>query len=161
MKWSKWLEEWGMSSLKLNVAFLEMEWEPQTADRDAAWDMYVELVTRVATQYLDPEHGDELTALKSMYSLFDLTRTTLKEHGPDCSGFARIAVVVLNQVVRPFTAKWHRLSLEGTFEDPDRCAEFRAELSVLQARLREYTGALGQLAGVEHPAVFAPPGVGG
>jgi hypothetical protein len=157
MKWSKWLEEWGLNSLKLNIGFLELDFVPQVADKAAAWDLYVELLTRVATQYLDPDHGDESTALKSIFSLFELTRATMKHHGPDCSGFAHVAVVVLNQVVRPFTAKWHRLSIAGAFDDPVRCVEFRAELSELQADLRTYTAALGRMAGVEDPTVFGSP----
>ncbi len=56
---------------------------------------------------------------------------------------------MLNQIVRPFTAKWHRLSLQGAFDDAARCAEFRAELEVLQTKLLEYTRMLGDLAGVE------------
>ena len=32
MKWRNWLENRDMTSLKINVKFLEMEWSPQTAD---------------------------------------------------------------------------------------------------------------------------------
>ena len=28
MKWSKWLENWDMTSLKIKASFLEMEWKP-------------------------------------------------------------------------------------------------------------------------------------
>ena len=56
---------------------------------------------------------------------------------------------MLNQVVRPFTAKWHRLSLSGAFKDAERCREFRAELSTLQQLLRCYTKALAAMAEVE------------
>ena len=65
MDWGKWLEKWGMSNLKLKTGFLEADFSPQTADRDAAWDLYVELVTRVTTQPVDPDHGDEAAALAS------------------------------------------------------------------------------------------------
>ena len=57
--------------------------------------------------------------------------------------------MVLNQVIRPFTAKWHRLSLEGAFKDPAHCREFRAELGELQGKLRSYSGLLAEVAGVE------------
>ena len=111
--------------------------------------MYIELLTRIATQHLEPEHGDEATALTSISSLFDLTRETIKRHGRLCNEFTKIAIVVLNQVVRPFTAKWHRLSLDGAFEDEARCAEFRSELAELQRNLRQYTKMLADMAGVE------------
>jgi hypothetical protein len=56
---------------------------------------------------------------------------------------------VLTQVTRPFTAKWHRLSLAPAFENPTLCAEFRQELTVLQGHLRTYTRALAAMAAVE------------
>jgi hypothetical protein len=62
---------------------------------------------------------------------------------------AKLAIPVLNQIIRPFTAKWHRLSLAGAFQDAARCGEFRAELAALQRRLRDYTRALAAMAEVE------------
>jgi hypothetical protein len=148
MKWKDWLERWGMSSLKINPGVLEKEWAPKDPDRQAAWELYIELLTRVATQNLAPEHGDEKTALESVFKLFDLTRLTLKAHH-GCDECARIAVGVLNQVIRPFTARWHKLSLAGAFADAARCQEFRAELAALQQKLRKYTKALADMARVE------------
>jgi hypothetical protein len=149
MKLRQWLEEWGLTGLKLTVPFLEAEWKPQAPDQDAAWELYVELLTRITTQPLADEHGDEKTALDSVYSLFGVTREILKRHGKYGTTFAKIAIPVLNQVVRPFTAKWHRLSLQNAFADQARCAEFRRELLDLQAVLRRYTKALSSMAGVE------------
>ena len=149
MKWSKWLENWDMTSLRINTPFLEMDWNPQNADKDAAWQLYIEMLTRIVTQPLAPEHGDEKTALDSVYSLFGLTRETIKNHGRDCIEFTKIAIVVLNQVIRPFTAKWHKLSLAGAFDDENECKRFRAELQELQAVLRKYAKMLSNMAGVE------------
>jgi len=149
MKAGKWLENWDMTKLHFKAPFLEMEWEPQTKDRDAAWELYIELLTRTATQPLLGEHGDEGTALESVHSLFAITRQTIKDHGRDCANFARIAIVVLNQIVRPFTDKWHGLSAKGAFGDPARCDEFRQELASLQVDLRKYTTLLADMAGVE------------
>ena len=148
MKWRDWLENWGMSSLKINTGLLEMEWAPKDPDRKASWELYVELLTRIATQDLAPDHGDEAAALKSVYDLFGLTRQTLKAHH-GCDEFTKIAVVVLNQVIRLFTAKWHKLSVAGAFDDPARCQEFRAELADLQQKLCGYTKALADMARVE------------
>jgi hypothetical protein len=111
--------------------------------------MYVELLTRVATQPLPVGSGDEKTALDSVYSLFATTREVLRRHGRGAERFARIAVVVLNQIIRPFTAKWHRLSLTGAFGDAAQCAVFRSELEALQGDLRHYMAALADLAEVE------------
>jgi len=109
MKWRKWLENWDMTGLKINVGFLDMEWEPKDADKEAAWDMYIELLIRITTQRLPIDVGDEKTALDSIYSLIPLTRDIIKQHGRDCREFTKLAIVVLNQVIRPFTAKWHKL----------------------------------------------------
>lgn len=122
---------------------------PMDNNRKAAWDLYVEMVTRITTQPLDPEHGDEKTALDSVYSLFQTSREILIKQGPDCVVFAKIAIEILNQKVRPFTAKWHRKSLAGAFDNPDECAEFRAELETLQKILRAFTCTLAVLAGLE------------
>ena len=148
MKWKKWLENWDMTSLKINLKFLEMEWSPLEADKDAAWELYIELLTRITTQYLAPEHGDEETALESIYKLFDLTRVAVKNYKRDCIEFTKIAIVVLNQVIRPFTAKWHKLSIEGAFSDVEKCKIFRSELKNLQTELRKYTKMLSDMAGV-------------
>ncbi len=138
-----------MDSLKITAPFLEMEWKPKDADKAAAWDLYIELLTRIATQPLGMEHGDEKTALESIHSLFKTTREILKAHARDCQEFAKIAVVVLNQVVRPFTAKWHKISLTDEFTLPETKYQFRCELDLLQDKLRKFTKMLADMAGVE------------
>ena len=50
-------------------------------DRIAAWELYVEMFTRVATRRLPSESGDEKTALESIHSLFPTTRGILRQHG--------------------------------------------------------------------------------
>jgi len=149
MKWKEWLDQWSLSGLSINTGFLNMEWEPKDRDRDAAWELYVELLTRITTQPLGPDHGSEKTALTSIHALFGITRETLKKQGRHCDEFAKIAIVVLNQIVRPFTAKWHNRSLDGAFDDESGCRMFRGELADLQKNLREYTRMLADMAGVE------------
>jgi hypothetical protein len=56
---------------------------------------------------------------------------------------------VLNQIVRPFTAKWHQRSLAGAFKDAASRQEFRRELEALQNKLLCYTRALAKMADVE------------
>lgn len=149
MRWKEWLQKWSVVYLKLNTGFAELEFAPKETDRDAAWEMYVELLTRITTQKLLPQHGDEQTALNSVYSLFAITRETLKRQGRHSGEFAKLAIIVLNQVIRPFTAKWHKLSLAGAFADEAKCSEFRDELAALQQKLQTYTRMLADMAGVE------------
>lgn len=147
--WFDWLNKWQMTNLKINAQFLELDLNFADADKDAAWEMYIELLTRITTQALPDEDGDEQTALDSVYALFAITREIIKHHGRSSLQFSKLAIVVLNQVIRPFTAKWHKLSLNNCFEDEARCREFRKELSELQQNLHRYTGMLGEMAGVE------------
>ena len=149
MKIEKLFENWDMKGLKLKLGFLETEWEPQVKDAEAAWEMYVELLTRIATQPLPDSSGMESSALDSVYSLFGITRGILRKYGKDSVGFAKIAIIVLNQVIRPFTARWHRLSQDGAFQDEEQCTCFRNELKALQSDLRRYMGMLSEIAGVE------------
>ena len=149
MKWKKWLENWDMTSLKISAGFLEMEFSPSEPDKNAAWDLYIELLTRITTQKLEPGHGDEKTALNSIFSLFGTTREIIKSNGKDCIEFTKIAVVILNQKVRPFTAKWHKAFVNDGFTDQALCEEFRTELEELQNILKIYTKMLADMAGVE------------
>lgn len=142
-------EKWGLVGLKVKTPVLEMDWEPTDCDKDAAWDLYVELLTRITTQKLPDDYGTEVTALESVHKIFALTRATLKERGRRAENFTKIAIIVLNQVIRPFTAKWHRLSEQDAFDDEEKCAEFRQELSTLQENLKAYTKLLSDLADVE------------
>jgi hypothetical protein len=149
MKFRELFEKWNLTGLKVKTPIMDMEWNPSDPDKDAAWDLYVELLTRITTQPLQNSYGVEKTALESVYSLFEITRQTLKENGRSCIEFTKISVIILNQVIRPFTAKWHHLSEQKAFEDPERCREFRSELAILQIDLRNYTKLLADLANVE------------
>jgi len=139
----------GLKNIKIKAGLVEAEISFNDHDKTAAWELYVELLTRITTQPLPAEAGDEKTALDSVYALFSITRTILKNNTADCVKFARIAVVVLNQVVRPFTAKWHKLSIEKAFEQAEQRKLFRAELEALQGNLKSYTKILAEIAGVE------------
>ena len=154
MKWKKWLEQWDMDSLKIKTPFLEMEWKPKDEDKTAAWELYIELLTRVSTQPLSEKEGNEKAALKSIYSLFPITRKVIKNNGRHCIEFTKIAVIVLNQIIRPFTAKWHRLLMNGAFENSEECMQFRRELSKLQRTLTIYTQMLANMADVEDLTKF-------
>jgi hypothetical protein len=149
MRMKDLFEKWGLTSLKVKTPILELDWEPSDDDKDAAWDLYVELLTRITTQKLADYHGTEAAALESVHQIFPLTRTTLKEHGRKAEKFTKIAVIVLNQIVRPFTAKWHRRNEQGAFEEDKNRAEFRKDLAELQVKLKSYTHLLSELADVE------------
>jgi len=149
MKRQQWLETWALLKLKLSLRFLEAQFAPQDVDRDAAWELYVELLTRLTAQELVEAHGDERAAIDSVHSIFPLTRDILKKHWKRCAEFAKIAILVLNQVVRTFKGKWHQLGHFSGFENTSDCRELRCELAELAATLRQYTKALADITGVD------------
>ena len=128
---------------------LDEFWAPRDADRALAWDVYVELRTRIATQDLKDDEGDDVTALTSIYRLFPLTRERMQHHGVACSNAGALLTAFLNEKVRWFTAKWHKVSTDQRWKDnPDESRpEFRTELrDKLQPVLRRLADALSQLA---------------
>ena len=145
----QWLAKWNMSSLKISAPYLEVQLEFNDADKHATWELYIELLTRVTTQYLEPETGSEKRALESIYEIFPLTREIIKRNGVECIEFTKIAIVILNQIIRPFTAKWHKLSLDGAFENEEVRKTFRSELYNLKMQLRKYSKMLADIANVE------------
>lgn len=134
-------------SLSTDAAGIEISYT--NYDAEAAWQMYVELLTRVTTQILPEEGGDEATALSSVHNIFPVTREILKLYGRNALSFSKIAIVILNQKIRPFTAKWHKLSLENCFDDKKFCAQFRDELEELRKTITNYAHLLADMAKVE------------
>ncbi|WP_405642839.1 hypothetical protein [Streptomyces sp. NBC_00019] len=139
-------------------------WEPADAERSAAWELYLELVTRVSVEELDPEEGFLREALSSLYTFFDTTREILRRYGPEVApplapghvSFGVLAVTVLNRVLRPLLSSWHpRLTAyesqrpegvdpvvwERQWEHADalraQIAEVRVTLASLAENLRE------------------------
>ena len=143
---------------------------PNDEERQAAWELYVELVTRVALARVDPELGSLRTALTSLHSLFDTTRHILRTHGPEIAvpdddsdlSFGYIAVSILNGVLRPVLEKWHpRLEAHEHNRQPDMSAiehenawsesvELRAALhDEVRVMLLDYAKVLQEIAGVQ------------
>ena len=151
LSWADWLAEheaWGIFDLSEQNShhFKQLKWNPGFRDRLAAWELYTELRTRITTQPLPYRSGDEATALDSVYQLFGMTREIIKTQSR-CTHFAGLTVYVLNKHVRPFTAKWHKKSVDGRLSGLDDKYEFRQELEKVQKELREFTTLLGILAG--------------
>lgn len=104
-------------SFKIKIPFLGLEgnWEVDDMQRKAAWEIYVELVTRVTVIELKKDEGIIREAMNSFYSLFNSTREVLKKYGPSIAAaknpgdmtLGHVATSVLNKVLRPLLAKWH------------------------------------------------------
>ncbi len=148
LTWSQWLEGHKVSEglIRISPELGDSSWDPTDKDREAAWILYTELRTRITTQPLHYRSGDEETALKSLYDLFDLTRKTIEDKGPECRHFATIAIQVLNTHIRPLTAKWHKKKIAGRLQNDDDRREFRQELQTVRVRLVEFCRLLANLA---------------
>ena len=148
--WRAWFELWKIKIEELSFAqdrLLEF-WAPSAADRALAWDLYIELQTRITTQALSDEDGNDESALSSVYNLFKLSRDFMHQHGVSCANTSTLLVAFLNQKVRPFTAKWHKRSINENWKDNPTAqhADFRAELKILQPILRQLGSALSTIA---------------
>ena len=157
-----------LKRITVKLPWLEGELVADEAQQRAAWEMYVELVTRVAVQPLGPDEGLLREALLSLYALFDETRRILRQYGPEVAiperkkllSFGQLAVHVLNRGLRPFLAKWHPLlhAWEGTrlaglsVRDHERAwerePELRTALEETRNQLRSYADILADLCGV-------------
>ncbi len=108
------------------IGGIEGTWEPDEAEQRAAWEMYIELITRISIADLKPDEGLLREALSSLYSLFNTTRNILRQHGPSVArpkgksnlSFGFLAVAVLNGVLRPMLARWHPLLLDYESSKP-------------------------------------------
>lgn len=132
--------------------------EPKpTADQLAAHDLLSELRTRIATQPLPYQHGIEASALQSLWQIFEFARKAMKDH-PGCSRFAHDATDMLNTVLRPVTAKWHRAHEAGLLNSRDGANEFRADLQEVRLKLVAFAEHLQQMAyGSAAPDKETPP----
>ena len=142
-------KKFGLDEININAGIANIKFKFSDEDENAAWELYIEMLTRIVTQPLPQDFGDEKTALESVYALFPITREILRRKGRETINFSKVAILILNQIVRPFTAKWHRFSLESGFGDKMKKKEFRRELEALREKLCKYNRMLAEIACVE------------
>ena len=105
--------------------------------------IHTELTTRISTQELPDGHGNEKTALDSLYKLFTNIRE-LKLSYPLSIKFQIESSKILKDI-RPFTAKWHNISEDEGFKSKETCNNFRSELRELQKKLRVHANRFSNL----------------
>lgn len=151
------------------LGFLRAKWVADREQQNAAWEMYVELVTRISMQPLKDDEGVLREALSSLYSLFAETRRILKQHGPgvarqlakDSITFAHLAIAVLNVVLRPVLSKWHPLLQDWESRRPattspaeherawSEAAALRKEIAKVRENLTVYANLLAEAAAID------------
>ncbi|GAA3071405.1 hypothetical protein [Streptomyces glomeratus] len=164
--------------VKLNLRVLEISgtWEPNDAERRAAWELYVELVTRVSVVPLRENDGLLREALSSLYSLFVTTREVLRTYGPEVAepkrngqyNFGYLAVAMLNYGLRPLLADWHPTLEDWETRRPadrsrrdheqawDRAGELRTALRDTRGILTAYADLLAGACGVPNLLAAVP-----
>ena len=154
--------------VKIKLPFIgeiEGSWQPDENDEKAAWELYVELITRISIVELRPDEGLLREALSSLYSIFATTREILKKYGASIArykdgssiSFGYLAIAVLNTVLRPVLAKWHPLLLDYESKNTndispveyeklwDRNQELRTELNQFRHILVKYAEILAEV----------------
>ncbi|MFE9804521.1 hypothetical protein [Streptomyces goshikiensis] len=158
-------------TVKLSIPFvgeISGVWEPVDAEREAAWELYVELATRISVVELGEDEGLLREALSSLYTVFGTTREILRRYGPSVAPrvapghvtFGLLAVNVLNLSIRPLLTRWHPLltaheARRGDQVDPvgherrwARAEELRREIEQVRQVLLSLAQALNEVAGV-------------
>ncbi|MEU5429309.1 toll/interleukin-1 receptor domain-containing protein [Streptomyces olivoreticuli] len=144
---------------------------PSELERMAAFDLQVELATRIGVQELAPGSGSLREALGSLHAMFEFTRSTLRQYSiglaadqPAVKGVRTvhgIAYDLLNRTLRPFTSEWHprlaaheALRPEGTSPVAHEqswadAPALRAALAGLRAPLLHIVGELAEISGAD------------
>jgi len=152
-------------SVSLPFGIGSASWEADPTERNAGWELYIELVTRIAVQPMAEDLGTLREALNSLYTLFGSTREILRKAGPKVGAshdsVGGIAIAVLNNGLRPFLSKWHpllqnwevqrseELSIQVHEKDWELEPELRKELEILRKNLERYAQALASISGIE------------
>jgi hypothetical protein len=120
---------------------------PTAADGTAAWQLYVELSTRISVAALRRREGDEAAALDSLYKLFLRQRELVTQNGQGAPVFVALVSLVFETRVRPFTGYWHGRKSKGVLTQPDERRNFRRQLRTLSASLTALADVLYLLVG--------------
>lgn len=151
-----------LTEIKVNVPQLsQLTFVVNNDARRTAWELFIEVATRISTQPLGDEEGFLREALNSLYSLFGRARELLAQSQPTKLTGGKtveyLALTMLNRELRPFLSRWHpRLTRFEQSEDRDEAAwehnaTFRAELEKMRQRLVEFALSFARLAGVTDP----------
>ena len=145
-------------------------WEPNAEQRKAAWELYIELVTRISVTKLEAGQGILREALDSLHSLFDTTRAILRAHGPEVArthgnaeySLGKIAVTILNYQLRPLLSEWQPRLLDHESKREPGVSVKEHERGwendrVLRRRLDETRGILIKFANLLAKAADVPP----
>ena len=148
------IEDWRLEQVEIQG----IRFTSAGLQRRVAWRLFVEMATRIATQPMSEEEGDDGVALTSLHDLFQLTRKAIAEMEPTpyATGdtVETFALDMLNSDLRPFLSKWHpqwdEFVKSKTSDSWPPHTEFRRELAILQKRIEIRARGLAELARVKN-----------
>ena len=157
-------------------------WRPDEAERLAAWELLVELATRITLTELRPGEGLLRESLNSLHAIFGITREILRRYGPNVArassgestpiSFGVLAIAVLNGGIRPLLTYWHPTLADYEQRRPtttssiewertwDRADELRDELDIVRNLLTAFAGIIAEVCDarpVSNSLVFKVP----
>lgn len=143
------------------VNAIQGAWDVKECETHAAWETYVEIVTRILPAHPVTHTRHPQMELASIQQLFDKIRDILKKFGPAIGQthlaggltFAFLALTIMNVVLRPALMEHKCLPGEESRESPDRPPgedqRLCEQLNKTYAVLIDFCNILTQAAGVE------------
>lgn len=157
-------DEWRVTEVEVTTLGQKVKLANSGSQRRVAWALFVDTTTRIATQPMSDEEGDDGIILKSLYDLFQVSRKSIMEMEPtrmlpsrrkNLETVETYVLAMLNQNLRPFLSKWHPVWDSWQKSNPGTPSsswaqhkEFRKDLKALQPEIRERAIGLGEIAGV-------------
>ncbi|TAF68308.1 MAG: hypothetical protein EAZ55_00055 [Cytophagales bacterium] len=100
------LRQKGIIGIRLELPYLEADISLENADREAAFELYVDLLCLLPAN--DIEAIEAPYYLEKAASFFAIGRALMHKYGRKAKHFSRITVLLLNRDIRPFTTEWHQ-----------------------------------------------------
>lgn len=129
---------------RINRTFFNKRMELNDIDKNAAWEMYIALLTSYAIKPINKDNNNIEIVLNAFDSLDETTIAILNKYGNNCIEFAKIAIIVLNQVIKPFIARCYNIP------NPEVDRELLQDLNKTQDKLRSYCRILSTIVDVEN-----------
>lgn len=104
-----------------------------TESMEAAYELYSQLSSRISSTPLPDNMGCDVSALNSVYSLFEFWRSLHSKYGRKSWFFIKHSKPFFDNTLRLLTNKWHN-KLNSTEINKD----FRSDLLCLQNSTNEY-----------------------
>lgn len=113
-------------------------WKVSDLERSAAWETFIEIITRISSPKQDFSKRDVACELDDLEELLNKMRDILKKYGPSIGkadgvhdlSFAHLALTMINVVLRPVLLKGVKIN-DTNLNNQDICKELDRVYAVL------------------------------